>query len=192
MQLSQEQEQRLIDEYQETLECFAASFCAKYNGGTRIDMDDAVQECIIVLLAHIRSVDSADHILPLPFRDMHHALCVHALGYLPLTVPRRTTNFSGVINTVQTANSLEDMIEDGFDVTGGCAGGYEEVDEMESFARFLDDLSDENRRIVQCMMRTKHASAASQVLGIHKSTLSRRLAKLKEKYLNDCKGGTAA
>lgn len=192
MQLSQEQEQRLIDEYQDVLARFAAGFCAKYNGGTRIDLDDALQECIIVFLGHLRAVDSVDHILPIPFRDMHHALCVHALGCLPLSVPRRTTNFTGVINTVQTASSLEDMMEEGFDMTGGYAGGYAEVEERESFARFLSDLSDDDCRIVFGMMEAHHASDASKALGIHKSTLSRRLAKLKDKYLNDCKGGTAA
>ena len=192
MQLSHEQEQRLIDEYQYALERFAASFCIKYNGGTRIDLDDALQECVIVFLSHIRSIDSMDRVLPLPFRDMHHALCVHALGCLPLTVPRRTTNFTGVINTVHTASSVEDMMEEGFDFTGGFAGGYAEVEERESFARFLKDISEEDRRIVLCMMTEKNATAASQALGLHKSTLSRRLARLKEKYLNDCKGGTAA
>lgn len=194
MHLTPEQENDLIEELREPLERFAGAFCAKYNGGSPVDYDDAVQECVIVLLGHIRSVESMDKLAPLPFRDMHHAMCVHALGYLPVSVPRRTSNFTSMINSVQTGCSMEDLMEDGFDPEGGTENGYAEVDEKLSFDRFLRDLSDEDRMIVLCMMDARDATSASKALGMHKSTLSRKLAILKRKYLTDCIkiGGTAA
>lgn len=194
MHLTPDQEQNLIMEFYDVIKKYAANFCSKYNGGTPIDVDDATQECTVVFLNHIRSVDSADQIRPLPFRDMQHALCLHALGRLPVSVPRRTSNFTGVIKQVPTAGSLESMIEEGLDVSAGLAGGYTEVEEKASFDLFFHELSDEDRALIRCMANANSISEAGKALGVHKSTLSRRLAALKAKYLKDCKkiGGNVA
>ena len=194
MQLTPDQEQNLLSEFYDVLKTYAVSFCNRYNGGSPIDPDDALQECVIVFLKHIRKVDSEDLIRQLPFRDMQHALCVHALGRLPLSVPRRTTNFTSLINGVQTAGSFEDMLDGGFDVSGDFSGDYTEVEEKASFERFMSELSAEDLRLIHCMMSSKSISDAGKVLGVHKSTLSRRLAILKAKYLKDCKkiGGNVA
>lgn len=186
MFLTQDQERTLIEQYYDTIKRYAFSFCAKYNGGKPLDPDDALQECIIVFLNHIRTAESEDKIMPLPFRDMQHALCVHALGNLPVSVPRRTSNFTAVINNIPAAGSLEDMLEEGFDVSGGLAGGYTEIEEKAAFERFLRDLSDEDRALIRHMANSVSISDASRAVGMNKSTLSRRLAVLKAKYLTDC------
>ena len=187
MNLSPEQEQDLLSRYAALLMSVASKFYFRYNGKSKIDLDDCLQECRIVFLAHIRRVESEDQILPLPYRDFMHAMCVQVLGFLPTSVPRRTTGFRHTIENANDAGSVDAMMEEGFDVSAGLATGYAEVDESVSFGQFFSELTPYDQRILLSMLSNGRMADVAADLGVDKSTVSRHLAHLKRKYLADCK-----
>lgn len=196
MNLSPEQENALLTEFQPVLMSVVLRFCDRYTGaGRALDVDDCLQECAIVFLRHIRMVADEEHIWPLPFLDFQNALCQLVLGAMPCSVPRRTAGFRRILNSFGESRSLDAMLEDGFDVTGGVPQSFSEVDEGVSFDQFLSGLSDQDREVVFAMLRCGSVTEAGADLGVHKSTVSRTLARLKKKYLADCdnmNGGSAA
>ncbi|MBR4655780.1 MAG: sigma-70 family RNA polymerase sigma factor [Oscillospiraceae bacterium] len=196
MNLSPEQENALLTEFQPILMSVALRFCNRYSGaGRTLDVDDCLQECAIVFLRHIRMVADEEHICPLPFLDFQNALCKLVLGAMPCSVPRRTAGFRRMLTDFGESGSLDAMLEDGFDVTGGVPIDFSEVDERISFDRFLSEISEGDREIIDAMLRCGSVTGAGAELGVHKSTVSRTLARLKKKYLADCdnmNGGSAA
>ena len=196
MNLSPEQENALLTEFQPVLMSVVLRFCDRYTGaGRALDVDDCLQECAIVFLRHIRMVEDEEHIWPLPFLDFQNALCRLVLGAMPCSVPRRTAGFRRILNSFGESRSLDAMLEDGFDVTGGVPQSFSEVDEGVSFGQFLSGLSDQDREVVFAMLRCGSVTEAGAELGVHKSTVSRTLARLKKQYLADCdnmNGGSAA
>ena len=195
MNLSTAQENAILSEYLPVLVSVSHRFCNRYTGYGRLDFEDCLQECCIVFLKHLRTVDTEEHIWPLPFRDFHHALCLLVLGTMPCSVPRRTAGFRAMLDNTGDAGSLDGMLENGIDVTGYLPSTFTEVDERLSFERFLAGLSDQDRAIVDAMMRCGSITEASQLLGVNKSTVSRNLARMKSQYLADCtsmNGGNAA
>lgn len=196
MNLSPAKENELLIEYRPILMSVVLHFCDRYSGsGATLDVDDCFQECAIVFLRHIRMVEDEEHIWPLPVLDFQNALCRFVLGTMPCTVPLRTAGFRRVLNSFGEFRSIDAMLEDGFDITGGVPQSFSEVDEGVSFGQFLSGLSDQDREVVFAMLRCGSVTEAGAELGVHKSTVSRTLARLKKKYLADCdnmNGGSAA
>lgn len=187
MQLSSEQENAYLSRYAHTLRTFTTGFCARFVGYGRLDAEDCFQEVCIAFLAHLRRVDSEEDVLPLPFYDFRHALCVAALSSMPCSAPKRTTSFSKMFTNHAYADSVDFLMENGEDITGQVAGEYGDVDEKLSFSKFLSEITPDEQKMLSAMAETGSMVEAGRLLGVHKSTVSRRLSALKSKYLEDCK-----
>ena len=189
MRLTQDQEAELLRRYDGILRSVAARYYRKYYNSYsgRFDFDDLLQEITIVFLKHIRDVDSEEKIWPIPTRDFMHAVCMQVLGSLPVSVPRRTTSFSSIVREHSDCASLDEICENGYELPGKTDHRYDDVVESMAFGQFYGEITPEDRRLLRVMARSGSATRAGEVLGIHRSSVARKLAPLKKKYLNDCR-----
>lgn len=195
MILTHDQEQALLTKYSSTISAIAWSYYARYCGNRRVEFDDVLQECLLVFLKHIRRIDSMDHLQPLPYRDFLHAVCAQIMAGLPASVPKRTTDFRRIMQTVGDGGSLDALMEDNFDIADPVAAGYSDVIELASLEKFLSEISEEDTELIMAMKSAGGSmTIAAERLGVNRSTISRKLAPLRKKYLRDCKkmGGNVA
>lgn len=186
MQLTKEQEQEIVSSYYGLLYTIAKRFYSKAAEARKLDLEDYVQECLIVFLRHIRAVVDESQIFPLPSREMRHAMCVLALGELPVSVPDRTTDFSKLVSQYQSGDSLDELAELGWDPGGSVASEYSEVDERLSYEAFFAKQSPKDQQLLVAMTKHRTAKEAAAELGVNASTVCRRVAQLKSKYLLEC------
>ena len=188
MQLSRKQENEIVDQFRDLLRSISNRFYYVYNRreNRRFDMDDCFQEILIVFLKHLRRIESMENIYPLPFRDFKNAVCALVLRGLSVSVPRRTTDFTKLTNRVQDAGSVDEMLDSGSDFDGGFDMGYAEVEEKMAIESFMSHLSPEERDFLAICASCNTSAEAADVLGVHRSTVGRRLDALKGKYLAEC------
>lgn len=186
MVLSREQENSYLAEFYPTLRAYAISFCCRFISFGKLDLDDCIQELSIVLLAHIRSIDSEENLFPLPFRDFRHALCLLVLNAMPCTVPKRTVGFKEKLAQYGFSDSVDDLFERGVDFGDSSHLKYDEIDERLSFQQFLGEINDMDAEYIRQMSNTGSMTDSASILGVNRSTVSRRLSSLKQKYLSDC------
>ncbi len=186
MLLTPQQEESMIQKYYGLLFSIASRFFNRNSAAHKFDLEDYVQECIMVFLGHIRSVDSEEKVLPLPMRNMHHAMCVLVLGELPVTVPGRTADFSRMVGTFKNAGSVDEMMENGWDPGGTVSLDYSAVDERVSYEAFLSRQKPEDVRILDAMANSATMKEVAELLHMDKSTVSRKVKGLREKYLSEC------
>ena len=186
MLLTPQQEESMIREYYGLLFSIANKFFSRNSAARKLDLEDYVQECVVVFLGHIRSVDSKEKVLPLPMRSMHHAMCLLILGELPVTVPGKTTDFSKMVSIFKNAGSVDEMMENGWDPGGAVSLDYAAVDEMLSYEAFLNRQKPEDREILNAMAVSATMKEVAELLHMDKSTVSRKIRCLREKYLSEC------
>ena len=186
MLLTPLQEESLIREYYGLLFSIASRFFNRNSASHKFSLEDYVQECIIVFLGHIRSVDSEEKVLPLPTKSMHHAMCLLVLDELPVTVHGRTTDFSRMVGTFENAGSVDEMMETGWDPGGTVSLDYSAVDEKVSYEAFLSRQKPEDVRILNTMANSATMKEVAELLHMDKSTVSRKVKDLREKYLSEC------
>lgn len=197
MLLTSLQEESLIRKYYGLLFSIASRFYYKTSVTHKFDLEDYVQECVMVFLGHIRSVDSEEKVLPLPTRNMLHAMCVLALGEFPVTVPKRTTDFSRMLSTFRNEVSIDKLMESKaepadeapdteWDIGDTASSDYADVDEMLSYEAFANRLKPEDRDILNAMTNSATMKEVAELFHMDKSTLSRKISRLRKKYLSEC------
>ena len=199
MQLTNDQETLLLGQYSGFLRRVAYRYYYLFGGSGKyvIDFEDILQEVQIVFLKHLRAVESVEKISPLPMNDFRHAVCLHVLGKLPVSVPRRTSNFRSVVKTYERMPSLDKMMEDGWDISGSHDGSFEEVEENSVFHGFMSRIPPEDAKFLAAYAASHSLADAGAAVGVSKSTASRKLRELKQKYIEDTrktgkKGGVFA
>lgn len=188
MNLTADQEAKIVSDFYDVLRQISSRFYYVYNRrlNRRFDQDDCFQEILMVFLRHIRRVDAMEHICPLPFRDFKNAVCVLVMGGLPLSVPRRTSDFGRMTKEIKEAGSVDEMKDSGIDFDGGLDPGYVEAEEKLALEQFMTLLPQQDREFLSVFSACDTASQAAAVMGVHQSTVGRKLAALKFKYRSEC------
>jgi RNA polymerase sigma factor (sigma-70 family) len=189
MTLTPAEEGRLVSQYAAELRRISMPLYRTYRNkyGVGVTFDDVYQEVLIEFLYHIRNIESEDQIYPLPYFKFRLAVCRIIMRSLPVTVPIRTTDFSKRIREYSTCCSIDDMIERGYDFSGGIDRTYSEVNERVSFQKFLDECSYNDANILIAYRDLGNMAEVGKRLNINKSTVSRTIERLKKKYLADCR-----
>ena len=176
MKLSADQERDILEEYTGKLSAIAKKFCR----GKGTSAEDCLQELYIIFLKHIRQAEMAEDIARLPMMDFKHAMCIQVLRNLPVSVPMRTTDFKRITETIQTAGEWEEQI-----ILAGTDAGYSEAEERISFNTMWRELSAGDRETVSAMIETGSVKETARALGVNRSTVSRRLKRMRERYLTE-------
>ena len=184
MKLSADQERDIIQQYTGRLRAIAEKFCR----GRSTSAEDCLQELYIIFLKHIRMAETAEDIARLPMMDFKHAMCEQVLNNLPVSVPKRTADFTAKAQAFIPAGSVEAMREAGRDFSAGDDNGYTETEERLSFETMWSNLTEGDRDTLTAMLSAGNMTATAQQLGVHKATVSRNLRRIRESYIAECGG----
>ena len=183
MVLTQDQEAKLIEENMVKIYRAVDNFTAKARGSiVSIDTDDFVSEVTIVFLNHIRACETMDQVNKFPWYDAMNAMSRLVLTFQPMSVPKRTVQFSQLIHQMPQTVSYEMMAVQGLDVDGMARHWVEDKETQMDFDDFMATQDDSYRRIAAMKIYgAKQREIASQ-FGVNEQAIANKLSRLKKNY----------
>jgi len=184
MQLTPEQEAEILKGYENLMRATASRFYSRYDGVRRIDYQDCLQECRLAVLKRIRAAETMEQIRVFPVRDCIHAMCTVVLGSLPLSVPMRTADYRKRLGEqveiwADEQAELDDLVSEE-------ERGFDSVNEHAAFGSFLDHISPQDRHLLLLMAAHGSQKEVARHLGVNPSTVCRNLARLRNRWRNEC------
>ena len=176
MVLSKVQEEALVKKYDRLVWYIVHRF-KRRNNSKLANEEDLYQECMLVLIQHLRSTESLENYNP-PIRDMINAMCRYTLGEQVVFVPKRTSDYTDRINTVYKAvdYSFVDLDEDKRENT------TENVVMHMFFRDFISSLSGQDLEIVRLKLDGYRNREVAQKLGISDVNVTRKLKRIRVQY----------
>ena len=183
MKLTSEQEAQLIERYDSYLWKIIHRFKGrdKKNGfhrGGYQNLEDLHSECVLVFLNHIRSSETIEDFKKLPSFELLQAMCKYVLGEQVVSYPRRTSNFSSVMETVPCKVDDELLKKE---ATMVCDPFADVLDRI-AFEEYFQSLSKEKQDVMTMKLKGFQNREIARKLNVSDSTVSRIMKALQQSY----------
>lgn len=176
MYLTHEQEEAIVKRFDHYVRFAVYRFKCR-NNSRNDNAEDLYQEAMLVLTQSLRKAASMEEWRP-PMRDMVNAMCRYTLTEQVVSVPKRTSDYTGRINSVSSKVELDaaDFEESGRVYT------EDQVLFKASLGNFVASLLPEDRLILRLKLEGQSNRQIGMRFGLSDVKMTRRLKRLHEQY----------
>ena len=183
MHLTPDQEAKLIEDNMVKIYRAVDNFTAKAGSSpVSIDTEDFVSEVVIVFIKHIRSCETMEQINKFPWYDAMNAMSKLVLTLQPMTVPKKTKNFSKMIHMMPYTVSFDLLMSNGIDVDGLSRHWVEDKDLQMDFDDFMAEQDGSMNRIAAMKLSGMKQKKIASQFGVSEMAISKKFSKLRENY----------
>lgn len=183
MQLTPEREAELIELNMPKIYRAADNFTMRCKDPcVRLSYDDMVQQGAMAFLLYIRRCESEEQLNVFPWYDVIHAMCIHVLNSQPFSVPKCTSKFSQLINSIPKTISFEVAVCKGLEVDGMSKQWVSDKDTQIDFDDFMSAQDESIRRIASMKVYGMSNRKIGAQFGVSDVAISKRLDRLHKKF----------
>ena len=182
MQLSPEREAELMELNMPKIYRAADNFTMRCKDpSVQFSYDDMVQQGAMAFLLYIRRCDNEEQLKTFPWYDAIHAMCVQVLNSQPFSVPKRTSKFSQLINSIPKTISYEVAVSKGLEVDGMSKHWVPDKETQMDFDDFMSSQDESTRRIASMKVYGMSNRKIGAQFGVSDVAISKRLDRLHKK-----------
>ena len=183
MHLSPEREAELMELNLPKIYRAADNFTMRCKSpSVQFSYDDMVQQGAEAFLRYIRRCDSEEQLKVFPWYDAIHAMCIQVLNSQPLGVPKCTTRFSQLINSLPKTISYEVMVSKGIEIDGMSKHWVPDKETQIDFDDFMATQDESVQRMASMRFYGMSDRKIAAQFGVCDHTVNDRLNKLYQNY----------
>lgn len=183
MQLSPEREAELIELNMPKIYRAADNFTMRCKDpSVSFSYDDMVQQGAMAFLLYIRRCETEEQLKVFPWYDAIHAMCIQVLNSQPFGVPKSTSKFSQLINSIPKTISYEVAVCKGLEVDGMSKHWVPDKDTQIDFDDFMSAQDESTRRIASMKVYGMSNRKIGAQFGVSDVAISKKLDRLHKKF----------
>ena len=185
MQLTPEREAELMELNMPKIYRAADNFTMRFKDpSVEFCYEDMVQQGAMAFLLYMRKCETEEDLKRFPWYDAIHAMCIHVLNSQPFSVPKRTENFSKLINSLPKTISYEVAVSNGLNVDGMSKHWVLDKDTQIDFDDFMSSQDESMRRIASMKVYGMSNRKIGAQFGVSHVAIGKKIDRL-HKNLNE-------
>ena len=194
MEFTPEQEQELIERNMPKIYRAVDNYSARHSSHmARVPYEDFVQEVAIAYLNYVRSCKTHDEINKFPWFSAMNAMRNLVRIYQPMSCSSDPKSFSGIIHSMPSTMSLDDInAKTGIEVDGMSKYWVEDKETQIDFDNFMDSQTENMRRIASMRVYGMTMKEIGNQCGVTKGTVCKWIDKLNDAYKEYTEGAKNA
>lgn len=183
MRLSPEREAELMEKNMPKIYRAADNFTMRCKDpSAEFSYDDMVQQGAMAFLLYMRRCETEEELNRFPWYDAIHSMCIHVLNSQPFGVPKNTSRFSQLLNSIPKTISYEVAVNQGLEVDGMSRHWVPDKETQMDFDDFMSTQDESTRRIASMKVYGMTNRKIGAQFGVSDVAIGKRLDRLHKEY----------